>query len=70
MNKRYLLIIKNEYLTTYSFYTLEEAKITAKNEKYYQTVIIDLENEVYSDIEKLKIMDPKRYNELFNKGDK
>ncbi|UZQ29576.1 MAG: hypothetical protein OHM56_10485 [Spiroplasma phoeniceum] len=46
MNKRYLLVMKyeNEVLTK-SFYTLEEAKITAKNEKYYQTAIIDLENE-------------------------
>ncbi|AXF96565.1 hypothetical protein [Spiroplasma phoeniceum] len=46
MNKKYLLIIKNKYsIDTLSFYTFEEAKITAKNKKYYPTVIIDLENE-------------------------
>ncbi|AXF95049.1 hypothetical protein [Spiroplasma phoeniceum] len=47
MNKKYLLIIKNEYLTTYSYYTLEEAKVREKieNNNYgLSTVIIDLKD--------------------------
>ncbi|WP_253301423.1 hypothetical protein [Spiroplasma endosymbiont of Phyllotreta cruciferae] len=45
MNKRYLLIIKNKFsIDTLSFYTLEEATIAAKNENYYSTSIIDLED--------------------------
>lgn len=45
MNKRYLLVIKNKYsIDTLSFYTLEEAKITAENLTYCKTTIIDLED--------------------------
>ncbi|WP_158613875.1 hypothetical protein [Spiroplasma endosymbiont of Megaselia nigra] len=44
MTKIYLLVIKNEYLPTNSFYTLEEAKAVAKNMAGI-TTIIDLENE-------------------------
>nr|CAK99173.1 hypothetical protein SPICI08_044 [Spiroplasma citri] len=46
-NKRYLLISKTEIIfgiDTELFYTLEEAENTAKNKKYFQTTIIDLED--------------------------
>ncbi|AXF95191.1 hypothetical protein [Spiroplasma phoeniceum] len=45
--KIYLLIIKNEYLTTYAYYTLEEAKVREKieNNNYgLSTAIIDLKD--------------------------
>ncbi|WP_162475832.1 hypothetical protein [Spiroplasma sp. ChiS] len=47
MNKRYLLISKSEFIfgiDTELFYTLEEAENTAKNKKYFETTIIDLED--------------------------
>ncbi|ALA98195.1 hypothetical protein SKUN_001322 [Spiroplasma kunkelii CR2-3x] len=48
MEKRYLLVMKyeNEVITK-SFYTLKEAKITAKveNQQEWLTTIIDLEDE-------------------------
>lgn len=45
MNRRYLLISKSSCgINAEFFYTLEEAKITAKNVNYSQTTIIDLEN--------------------------
>nr|CAK99898.1 hypothetical protein SPICINP02_018 [Spiroplasma citri] len=47
LKKRYLLIIKNEYLTTYAYYTLEEAKVREKieNNNYgLSTAIIDLKD--------------------------
>ncbi|PQP79408.1 hypothetical protein C6B38_01310 [Spiroplasma sp. ChiS] len=54
MTKKYLLIIKNEYYTTHAFYTLEEAKMSAQNEKYFQTIIIDLETEMIMDLENIE----------------
>ncbi|APE74345.1 hypothetical protein [Spiroplasma citri] len=49
MNKRYLLIMKSDFsndILTKSFYTLEEAKITANVEMKHGwlTTIIDLED--------------------------
>ncbi|WP_338963751.1 MULTISPECIES: hypothetical protein [unclassified Spiroplasma] len=44
-NYRYLLLSKNSGFDTQFFYTLEEAKIAAKNIFYSETTIIDLENE-------------------------
>ncbi|WP_162475953.1 hypothetical protein [Spiroplasma sp. ChiS] len=46
MEKRYLLITNSSFtgIDTELFYTLEEAKYTAKNKSCFQTTIIDLED--------------------------
>ncbi|WP_424525683.1 hypothetical protein [Spiroplasma endosymbiont of Glossina fuscipes fuscipes] len=37
--------------------------------KKLELIVKENTSELYSNIEKLKIMDPKKYNELFGKGD-